>query len=215
LLAGQGDGRGATREDVPDAEGGNENDITSYAVEASMLRIANLEFAIVSCRLEAYCRAENMQWDIQVECAEHRERKFHGHAPTLSMSLFETSQNAFRRWPQLAPREVRWIEKNDTDVTPSGTLYIFEHTPIFQCYARCFDDAGKMHVKLDGKCDVYFDEHYGKNLSLHVDSSVVFRGVWFGRQPESECKSEIARFLNPDDFEFITTVHGVSMLIPK
>lgn len=180
-----------------------------------MLRIADLEFAVASCRLEAYCHTDKMLWDIQVECASHPDRKFHGHQPNLSLSLFETPPAAFRRWTELIPREVRWVNKNDTDVTPSGTLYIFEHTPIFECRARCSIVAGKMQVELDGKCDVHFDEQYDTNLELHLDSAVIFRGVWFGRQPESDCRSEIARFLNPDDFEFSPTEHGVSMLTPS
>lgn len=180
-----------------------------------MLRIADLEFAIVSCRLEAYCHTDRMQWDIEVECAPHPERKFHGHGPNLSLSLFETPPKAFSHWTKLAPREVRWVEKNDTDVTPSGMLYIFEHTPLFECHARCYDQASKMQVSLDGKCDMYYDEHYDTNLDLHLDSAVVFRGVWFGRQPESDCKENIARFLNPNDFAFAPTEHGVSILTPK
>src|SRR5262249_19538903 len=128
-----------------------------YALEVFMLRIADLEFAVVSCRLEAYCYTDMMQWDIQVECAPHPERKFHGHGPNLSLSLFETPPKAFNHWRKLVPREARWVEKNDTDVTPSGMLYIFEHTPIFECHARCYDEVGQMHVALDGKCDVYYD----------------------------------------------------------
>lgn len=180
-----------------------------------MLRIADLAFAVVNCRLEAFCDTDKMSWDIQVECAPHPDGKFHGHGPNLSLSLFETLPEAFRHWTGLAPREVRWVEKNDTDVTPSGMLYIFEHTPTFDCHARLYNDAGEMHVELDGKCDVYFDEYYDTNLDLHLDSAVVFRGVWFGGRPESACRNEISRFLNPDDFDFSPTEHGVSMLTPK
>jgi hypothetical protein len=180
-----------------------------------MLRIADLQFAVVRCWLEAYCHPDKMQWDLAVECASHPEGRFHGHEPNLSLSLFETPPEALRRWIDLAPRDVRWLEKNDTDVTPSGMLYIFEHTPVFECRARCYHDAGKMQVELAGKCVVYFDEHYGTNLDLYLGSSVVFRGVWFGRRPESECRNEIARFLNADDFEFSPTEDGVSMLTPK
>jgi len=180
-----------------------------------MLRIADLEFAVVCCWLEAYCDTDRMHWDIEVECARHADRKFHGHEPTLSLSLFETPPKAFGHWTELAPRALRWVEKNDTDVTPSGSLYIFEHTPIFECQVRCFDRAGQMQVELDGKCDVYFDEQYETNLDLHLDSAVVFRGVLFGRQPEVECRKEIGRFLNPNDFAFSPTEHGVSLLTPK
>lgn len=180
-----------------------------------MLQIADLEFAIVSCRLEAYCDSAKMQWDIEIECAPHLDRKFHGHAPNLSLSLFKTSKHAFRHWTELAPREVRWVRRNDTDVTPSGSLYIFEHTPIFKCHARCSLVAGKMQIELNGKCDVHFNEHYNKNLDLHLNSALVFRGVWFGDQPEADCRIDIARFLNPTDFEFSPTKDGVSMLTPK
>lgn len=180
-----------------------------------MLRIADLEFDVASCRIEAYCYTDKMQWDIQVETNSHVDGEFHNCKPSLSLSLFETPPAAFRHWTELAPREVRWVEKNDTDVTPSGILYIFEHTPVFECHARCYKDLGQMYVELDGKCDVYFDEHYDTNLELHIDSAVIFRCVWFGNRSESACRNEIARFLNPNDFDFATTERGVSMLVPK
>jgi hypothetical protein len=180
-----------------------------------MLRIADVDFTVVSCQLEASCNSAKMQWDIVVKCAPHPDRKFQGLAPSLSLSLFKTSKRALRHWTKLAPREVRWVRRNDTDVTPSGLLYLFEHTPIFKCYARCSLTAGNMQVELDGKCDVHYDEEYSENLDLHLESRVVFRGVWFGRQPEAECRNKIARFLNADDFDFSLTEHGVSMLTPK
>jgi hypothetical protein len=180
-----------------------------------MLRIADIEFDIGSCRLEAYCHGDKMKWDIQVECAAHPESKFHGHSPNLSLSLFETAPRAFSHWTRLVPREARWIEKNDTDVTPSGMLYVFEHTPVFECVARCYHEAGEMRVTVAGKCDVHYGDGYDVDLDLHLDSAVIFRGVWFGRRSESNCKKVISRFLNPDDFTFAPTEHGVSMLVPK
>ncbi len=180
-----------------------------------MMRIADLEFEVTSCRIEAYCHVEKMQWDIQIECNSHADGKFHGYKPVLSLSLFETPAQAFSHWTDLAPRNARWGDKNDTDVTPSGMLYIFEHTPIFESYARCANRGGEMYVKLDGKCDVYFDEQYDTDLELHLDSPVVFRGVWFGRRPESDCRKAISHFLNPDDFDYAPTENGVSMLTPK
>ena len=186
-----------------------------YATNTAMLRIADLNFDVVSCRIEAYCHTDKMQWDIQVESDSHADGRFHGYKPHLSLSLLETPPGAFQYWRELAPRDVRWVDKNDTDVTPSGMLYIFEHTPIFECHARCYNAAAEMRIELDGKCDVYFDEDYDADLDLHLDSAVVFRGVWFGRRPESECRNDISRFLNPDDFDYSPTEHGVSMLTPK
>jgi hypothetical protein len=180
-----------------------------------MLRIADVEFAVVNCYLKAYCDTDRMKWDLEVECARHEAPDFHRWEPTLSLCLFETPPDAFRHWTELAPREVRWIEKNDTDVTPSGSLYVFEHTPVFDCHVRYYSEAGSMHIELNGKCDIYFDQSYDTNLDLHLDSGVAFQGVWFGRRPESECRSEIARFLNPKDFKFSPTEHGVSVLTPK
>lgn len=180
-----------------------------------MLQIADLEFEVSSCRIEAYCDLDTMKWDFEVEAASHADGKFYNYNPYLSLSLFETTPQAFRYWTDLAPREVYWTEKNDTDVTPSGQLYIFEHTPIFACRARCYRNANQVRIEVEGKCDVYFDEQYDTDLDFHLDSDVAFRGIWFGRQPESACRSEVARFLNSDDFDFFQTEHGVSMLTPK
>lgn len=180
------------------------------------MRLADLEFDVVSCRLEAYCHADTMQWDIEVECNSNADGRFHGYKPSLSLSLFETLPRAFSHWTDLAPRDARWVEKNDTDETPSGMLYVFEHTPVFECVARCFiANGGAMCVELDGKCDVHFDEQYGTDIELHLESAVTFRGVWFGRLPESDCRDAISRFLDPNDFDFAPTEHGVSLLTPK
>lgn len=158
---------------------------------------------------------DTMQWDIQVEANSHPDGKFHGKQPSLSLSLFETPPKAFQHWQELAPRNVSWVERNDTDTTPSGILYIFEHTPIFECHAHCYNDGGKMQVGLDGKCDVYFDKQYDTNQELHLESPVVFQCVWFGRWPESDCRKTISSFLNPDNFDYSLTEHGVSILTPK
>ena len=59
-----------------------------------MMRIADLEFEVTSCRIEAYCHVEKMQWDIQIECNSHADGKFHGYKPVLSLSLFETDRKS-------------------------------------------------------------------------------------------------------------------------
>ncbi len=190
-------------------------DAGRYARSKSMMWIADLEFEVSSSRLEAYCHGDKMQWDIHVHCNSHSEGAFHRHEPKLSLSLFETPSQTLSYWTDLAPRDARWLEKNDTDVTPSGMLYIFEHTPIFECIAQLRNERGIMQVKVNGKCDVYYDEQYDTNLDLRLDSEVVFHCVWFGRRPESECRAAISAFLDPNDFDYSQTEHGVSMLIPK
>ena len=180
-----------------------------------MLRIADLEFDIISCRLEAYCHTDSMQWDIQVEANSHPDGKFHGNQPNLSLSLFKTLPETFQHWRELAPRNVSWVKRSDTDVTPSGMLYIFEHTPIFECHAQFYDDGSEIQIELGGKCDVYFDKKYDTNLDLHLDSPVVFQCVWFGRQTESDCRKAISPFLNPNNLDYSLTEHGVSILTPK
>lgn len=180
-----------------------------------MLQIADLEFDVISCRIEAYCYTDEMLWDFQIDCEGHVGGKLHGYEPTLSLSLFQTLPEEFQHWTELAPRKVRWTEKNDTDITPSGMLYIFEHTPIFESCAHIYNNAAEMRLELHSQCDVYFDDGFDTDLALHLDAAVAFRGIWFGRRSESECRHAISRFLNPNDFDFSPTEHGVSMLTPK
>ncbi len=180
-----------------------------------MMQIADLKFNVAECRIEAYCYEENMQWDFEIGCNSNSDGKLSGFAPGLSLSLFETPPAAVSHWAELAPREVSWVEKAGTDDTPSGLLYIFEHTPIYQCTACCYNESGQMHIKIDARCDVLYDEQYGTDLELHLDAPVEFRGVWFGRSAEPECRMMISKFLDPDDFDFTPTEHGVSMLTPK
>jgi len=178
------------------------------------LSIADLEFSVLDCRFEAYCHEDKMQWDVIVEC-EGRPDAFNGSAPSMSLSLFESAPSAFEYWTGIAPREVQWTDKNGTDDTPSGILYVFEHEPIFDCSARCFDDSGRVGIKLDGRCDIHFNEEYGAGIPFGLEATAAFRGVWFGRRPEAECRAEISRFLAENDFDFTPTEHGVSMLTPK
>ncbi len=179
------------------------------------MQIADLKFDVADCRLEAYCYAENMQWNVEIGCNANADGKLSGFAPGLSLSLFETPPAAFSHWLELAPQEVRWVEKRGTDDTPSGLLDVFEHTPIYHCTAHCYNKSGQMHIKIDARCDVLFDAPYSTNLELHLDAPVVFRGVWFGRRKETECRTIISKFLNPDDFDFTPTEHGISILTPK
>ena len=60
-----------------------------------MIQIADLEVDIASCRLEAPCYEEKMQWDIQVEYNSHADSKFDCYKPKLSLSLFETPPGSF------------------------------------------------------------------------------------------------------------------------
>jgi hypothetical protein len=180
-----------------------------------MLRIADLEFDVESCQIKAYCFDEVMNWEIVSHFAAHPEGKFHGHQPKLTLTLAETPPKAFDVWTKLAPREVRWDEKNDDDEVPSGMLYIFEHTLLYECHALLKNKRGKMYITVDGKCDVHYDDQYYDNLDFHLESAVDFWGVFFGRQTEARCRKSIARFLNPDDFDFSKTVDGVSILSPK
>ncbi len=180
-----------------------------------MLRIADLDFVVTSSQLEAYCNEDSMQWDLEVQCAPNSGGAWYGYQPTLSLSLFETPQRAFPHWTDLAPRETQWEEKHDTDVTPSGLLYVFEHTPVFQCRAQVSNENGELSVTLKGLCDVFYDEAYDTDLKLQLDAPITFRGIWFGRWPESDCREDVSRFLDPDDFEYVCDESGVSILTPS
>ncbi len=181
-----------------------------------MLRIADLEFVVASCQLEAYCSAERMKWDVELKCKENAKGMFHGYEPKLSLSLFETPPNAFRHWTNLFPRETSWTESEDNDEVPCGMLYIFEHTLIYETHVGCFcEESGQMRIQLEGKCDVHYDEVYGQNLDLHLDTQFTFSRVWFGRSSEDQCRDEISPFLNPDDFDYTQDKNGVSLLVPK
>jgi hypothetical protein len=181
-----------------------------------MLRIADLEFPIVSCLLKTYCGSdETLLWIIEVECGPHASGELEGYAPNLELNLFQTTPGEMQHWWELAPREASWVEKNDNGVTPSGMLRIFEHTLLFESQARLLQANGEMQINLAGQCDVHFNERYGRNLPLALDAAVKFDGIWLGRAPEMICYTLIDPFLDFDDFQYSQTERGVSVLKPR
>lgn len=180
-----------------------------------MLRIADLNFPISSARLEAYCIEDHMHWNTEIDFGPV---EFDGnvfHLTNASLALFRTSRDELDHWTDLAPRETRWKDRHETDHIPSGLLYIFEHTALYETRAVCSFDAGKMKLNVTGLCDAYLDESYDMGLTLDIETEVDFTCVWFGHTSESDCFARIAEFLNPADFEYRRTEHGVPILAPK
>lgn len=191
-----------------------------------MFRIADIDFVATSARLKAgidrnafydesmmIWEAE-MVWSIEIE-ATTNVPEFSEWIPHISGTLFITSPHEFDVWQGLAPRSIDWIEPNDTDDVPSAVLYIFEHTPLFECNAECYIEDNQFRLRLSGRCDVYFDETYDEYLPIEIDLPLQFFGIWCGREPEEECRGDLAQFLNNEDFDYVETEHGVSLLKPR
>jgi hypothetical protein len=179
-----------------------------------MLRIADLEFPVVSCLLKAYCGEDNLLWIFEVECGPHASGELESYAPKLELNLFQTAPGEMQHWWELAPREASWVADNDNGITPSGMLRIFEHTLLSQSQARLSSANGEMQLNLTGRCDVHFNERYGRNLPLTLDTAVKFDGIWLGRAPEALCCALIDPYLDFEDFKYSPTEHGVSVLRP-
>jgi hypothetical protein len=191
-----------------------------------MFRIAGIHFAATSARLLGWIHQnafydeammiweDEMCWGFEIE-ASSMVQEFSDWTPSLSGTMFATSPHEFETGQGLAPRINEWIEPGDTEDIPHAMLYVFEHTLLYDCKAEFYTDEKQFRLRLSGKCDVYFDEMYGENLSIEVDLPLQFQGILCGRQPEVECRAELAQYLNNDDFDYVETEDGVSMLVPR
>ncbi len=178
-----------------------------------MFRIADLEFTIIKAKLEVYVGTSDLNWGILIEAKSNDVSRPDLWCPKLSSdALFTTRAGEVSDWQAVLPRAITWTEPHENIVTPSATLYVWEHCPIYACTARLTFEAGKVCLHLSASCDVFYDTaSYYDDLPLEVITALDFV-VLCGRDSEAEARERIAPFLDHSALHFSQDSEGVSIL---
>lgn len=92
-------------------------------------------------------------------------------------------------------------EAYNADGEPNFLLYVFEHESV---YGVRLDfgprDGENLHVAIDGKADVNWDDEYGSAVPLRVECPMRFEGINVWDRTEESARSRLATFYDPGKF---------------
>lgn len=179
-----------------------------------MFRIADIDFQNQNAYLDAYVDEQELVFGIHIQ-GSSKNNQFKDWKPHVeSDALLRFKPGELKTWSDIAGRTIQWQDAHDSDQEPYAFLYVFEHEPIYQSKVMFENIHGEVFVKWNALCDVGFDEKYGVQLPLNIESSVSFAGILFGDKPEEQCKKLIEPYLQPHHFQFIKNKYNVSLLVP-
>ncbi len=182
-----------------------------------MLQIADIPFELTEASLDAYIDAENdlIAWGIEIS-GRTTQPGFERWKPTARCeTLLSTGPGDLASWHDLAGRSVEWSRAEDEDGEAFATLYLFEHSPIYDATVHLSNGgAGGLMISWAGRFDPHINDDYNEGVSLSVRESVVFCGVWCGRASEEASWRSLEPFFPRDQFAYTQTDHGVSLLVP-
>ena len=181
-----------------------------------LFRIADQDFLIAKSYLEAYVAHDRLCWGFTVQ-ARSDDHRFDRWEPQASSDIFlESEERTLSSWLDLAPVKTEWGDRNDTDVCPSAFLYVFEHTPIYDCSVELKPSSDALRLSLRGKCDVnYCEGDFDKGLDIEIDAAVSFLGVYCGKRPRVEAEVIVEPFLPLSELTYTQDDAGVSIMVPR
>lgn len=187
-----------------------------------LLQIADLRFTIDSAKLDAFVSEAGPQrpkailhWGFRVE-ASRTEEPHSDWTPVLkSEILFETGPGELSAWTDVAPRTITWTTPFTPNNDPYSSLYVFEHAAMEQGQAGLSVDQGVVRLRLEGTCNVCWDEKYGEGLKLILDTAVDFAGILCARDSEEVARRHAESLLDGAGLRFFRDEYGVSSLRPR
>ncbi len=183
-----------------------------------MLKLADLDFEIESAILEAFVDVDDMviRWGVEVQAKPGSGELSRWAPKAVSEQFFASGPGEMNHWMDLAGTRVAWADPSDSEGEYRGTLYVFEHAPVYSSQLTIGKGkADGLSLSWEGKSDVNWTPEYGAGLDFSIETDLRFIGIWFGRQPEKECAPLLSQFLDPGLFEFVKTEHGVSLFRPS
>ena len=183
---------------------------------SELFRIADQEFSVVSSRLEAFVARDRLCWGFVIQ-ARSDDPNFERWEPQVSSDIFvETKSTTLSSWHDLPPVKTAWTDKNDTDTCPSAYLYVFEHTPIYECSLELRTDSGQPRLSLSGKCDVnYSQDYFDTGLDLEIDVATSFYGILCGKRSKSEAEALVKPYLSLSELAYTQDSAGVGLMVPS
>lgn len=186
------------------------------AQENRMFKISDIKFDIKDAILDAYIDSDKklIKWGVEINTFA-TSNEFKRWRPSMKSEVFlSTKPDDMKSYLDLSGKSVRWHDREDEDGESFGELYVFEHEPLYESTIQLTKIKDSLFFSLSSKCDVYWNEQYSCNLSLKIDTSLEFKGIWCGRKPENECRKLLEPYFSQDQFIYTKTKHGVSLLAP-
>lgn len=178
-----------------------------------IFQISDLSFSIESAILDAFIDEEKnvMNWGIEIQSQGNN-----WHPQAYSEVLLNTAPEELTNWRGISGREITWSSPLNEADEPYGVLYVFGHEPIYNSNIQLNLSAdNSLILKWDAYCDIYWDEKYGSNLQLRIETALFFQGILCGRRNKAECEHLVKHFFSLDDFEYTLNKNGVSIMVPK
>ncbi len=178
------------------------------------LQIADLHFNVDWAKLDAFVSAsdQRLNWGFKV-MASRSEQPHEDWTPELTSEiLFSTAPGELGAWWDIAPRTITWTSPITAENDPWASLYMFEHEPMMRGTAEVYSQAGVVRLRVNGICAVNWDETYGQDLPLSLDTALSFDGVLCARDSEEEARQRTAPYLDGAGLRFVRDEYGVSSL---
>ena len=183
-----------------------------------MFKIEDIHFDIEYAILDAFVDDEDMTLNWGVEVAGVRKDVGGQSLKPKAQSeiLFKTRPEELTHWTDIAGKEISWEEGLDEEEEPYGTLYLFEHEPVYDSTILLGKGLNKNEIRIEwkGKCDLHWTEKDNVGQSFEIAANLAFKGIWFGRDPEPKSLAVLENFFSKEDFEF-TVEDGASLFSPK
>lgn len=184
-----------------------------------MFEIADLQFDIQHATLDAFIDDSDfsVKWGVEIQAIE---KNISGHAwqpRAYSEIIMKTAAYEIKSWKQVIGKTISWDNCYDEETEEyRAALYIFEHEDIYNSVFKFNSLQGNgVGITWKAKCNMYWDEKYDSDLDLLIETPIEFNGIWFGRISEDDAKLLLEKALDPSDFFFTKTEHGVSLFKPK
>ena len=180
-----------------------------------MFKIEDIDLEINSAAIEAFINDDEniMEWGIEINAHSINRDDIKWKVKLSAESLLKTKENQLSTWKDIAGLDFHWTEGIE-DENEHALMYIFQHEPIYNSKGIFYlNDEGKVCIKWNGKCDIYWNTNYDKGLDFIIDTPVEFKGVWFGKEIEPICKKSLSAYITHDSFNYVTE-RNVSLLKP-
>jgi hypothetical protein len=182
-----------------------------------MFRISDLRFKIEAAFVDSFIDEDEMTLNFGLEifavCTNPGFENWKARAQNEIFTVRKAGE--ITNWKNLDSKEITWTEKYDEEGEMYGSLYIFEHNPVYESSLIFGIENEQFKIDWIGKTDVNWDEKYGQNLDIEIRTIMPFKGIWCANKSEEDSLKLVGRFCNPEEFKYTQTKDGVSLLTPK
>jgi hypothetical protein len=200
----------------PEVEIDGDEDDDNDVEDKKMFKIKDLDFEIKSAYVDAFVSSIDNQliFSLYIE-TEENEDIFMGYPACFNSEiLLKFNPGEISQWQDIAGKTVEWEDCPD-DSEPHALLYVFEHEEVYHAKIEFVKTGDKIAVKINARCDVFYDDDYSEDLPLQIETEVDFYGIACGKDAsEEDCRNKIKPFMDVDTLKYIKN-GSVSVMAPK